>query len=476
MAVPAPERILPTLNPDGSRNRIRPKLFKGRYYWPRLALAWVLLATFVLLPFVKVGGKPAVLIDIAARNFVFFGYTFLATDGVVLMLAGLSTLVFIILLSAVAGRVWCGWACPQTVYMEFVFRPIERLLEGTRADQLRLDREGANGRRILKLGVFAVLSVFLGHVFVAYFASMDRLLGFLRGSPMEHPIAFAAMGVTSILVFIDFAYFREQMCTVACPYARLQSVLLDRHSLVVGYDARRGEPRARKATAGAGDCVDCSNCVVACPTGIDIRHGQQLDCIACAQCADACDWVMTKLGRPTGLVRYGSQESLEARRPTRFVRPRVIAYAAILLVILGALVFVRLGQGTADVTVLRGLGTPYVVEGTTVRNLIRIKIENRTDSPRSFTILVEGVKGAELVAPLNPLPVEPRTHQTTMVFVTAPGSAFAGVGTVPVRIRVTDGAGFDRSYPYKLVGPTQVPAAPPRPATVAPASASEVHP
>ncbi len=460
-AVPAPERVLPTLNPDGSRNRIRPKAFKGRYYWGRVGVAWALLAVFILVPFVQFNGKPVVLLDIGGREFTILGYTFLSTDGVVLMLAALAFFVFIFLLSAVMGRVWCGWGCPQTVYMEFVFRPLERLFEGSRAQQMRLDREGPNVRRVLKMCVFAVLSVFLAHVFVAYFSGIERLAGFITGSPFRHPIAFFAMLVTAVLVFIDFAYFREQMCTVVCPYARLQSVLLDRDSLIVGYDAHRGEPRSRKAKQGGGDCIDCNNCVATCPTGIDIRQGVQLDCIACAQCADACDWVMNKLGRTRGLIRYGSQNSLEERKPMRFLRLRVVLYSVLLLVALAALVGVRVTQGTADVTVLRGLGAPYVVDGDSVRNLIRIKIENRSDAPRRYSIALEGADGVQLVAPVNPLPVEPGTHQTTTVFVIAPRESFLGAGARPVQVRVTDGADFERTYPYKLLGPRWEPTAAP---------------
>jgi cytochrome c oxidase accessory protein FixG len=466
-AVPAPERVLPTLNPDGSRNRIRPKTFKGKYYRGRFVVGWLLLATFILIPFVKLNGKPLVLLDIGGREFTILGYTFLSTDGVVLMLAALAFFVFIFLLSALMGRVWCGWGCPQTVYMEFVFRPIEQLLEGARAKQMRLDREGADWRRVLKTGIFAILSVFLANVFVAYFSGIDRLLGFMTGSPFRHPIAFFAMLVTAVLVFLDFAYFREQMCTVACPYARLQSVLLDRDSLIVGYDADRGEPRARKVKADSGDCIDCNNCVVTCPTGIDIRQGVQLDCIACAQCADACDWVMRKLQRPTGLIRYGSQNSLEDRKPTRFVRFRVVAYSVLFLIATGALIGARMTQGTADVTILRGLGAPYVVDGGSVRNLIRIKIENRDHQPREYFIELKGAEQAELIAPVNPLAVEPGTHQTTTVFVIAPRAFFIGEGSQPVGVRVTDGAEFDRTYPYKLLGPRWQSTAPNAPATSA---------
>jgi cytochrome c oxidase accessory protein FixG len=455
-AVPAPERILPTLNPDGSRNRIRPKLFKGRYYRARLFVAWGLLVTFIALPFIKVGGTQSLLLDVGERQFHFFGVTLLSTDAVLAMLLVLAVFVGIFLISALLGRVWCGWACPQTVYMEFVFRPLERLFEGSRLDQLKLDREGANGRRVAKIIVFAVLSVVLGNVFVSYFVGMDALLGWVWSSPAERPVAFTAMAITSILVFVDFAYFREQMCTVACPYARLQAVLLDRRSLVVGYDALRGEPRAKKPRADSGACVDCNNCVVACPTGIDIRNGLQLDCIACAQCVDACDWVMDKMKQPRGLVRYGSTEALEGAAKGRILRPRVVLYSLLLGVFLSVLLVVSLRQGSADVTILRGLGTPYVVDGDSVRNLIRIKVENRSDVVREYRIELEGANVARFIAPENPLKVPARTHQSTTVFVIGDAQLFKD-GAVPVKFRVTDGDKFDRKFDYKLIGPRTLP-------------------
>ena len=288
-AIPAPERVLPTLNADGTRNRIRPKLYDGKWYRRRLIVGWLLIVTFVGLPFLSVRGKPAILLDVPHRRFHLFGETFLPTDGVLLMLLMLSILLGVVLVTAVVGRAWCGWGCPQTVYMEFVFRPIERLFEGGRNDQLKLDRGGVlPGRRVLKNLVFLLLSALVANVFLAYFVGVDALARWVRQSPAEHPVPFLVMAGTAGLVFFDFAYFREQMCTVICPYARLQSVLLDKDSIVIGYDGRRGEPRTHgKARAGAGptgDCIDCNQCVNVCPTGIDIRNGTQLECVNRMHC------------------------------------------------------------------------------------------------------------------------------------------------------------------------------------------------
>ncbi len=457
----SPERVLPTLNADGTRNRIRPKLFAGRFFKARRLAGWFLIAVFVGIPFGSVGGKPLVLLDLPAREFTLLGRTFLSTDGVLLMLLLLTALLAIIWITALLGRAWCGWACPQTVYMELLFRPIERWLEGPRAQQLRLDARGPNLRRVLKNLVFLVLAIGLGNVFLAYFVGVERLAVWMSRSPLEHPTPFLVMMVTAALVFFDFAYFREQMCTVACPYARIQSVLLDRHSLIVGYDVRRGEPRHRgkHKAPGKGDCVECNSCVVACPTGIDIRDGLQLECIACAQCVDACDSVMDRLRRPRGLVRFSSQATLESNTPTkhRWWRWRIGLYTGLFVVFAGALLTLLVGQASADVTVLRGLSAPYVLQGDQVRNQIRIKIENRSGADREYRVDLLRADGAQLIAPINPLPVAANERETTTVFVMAPPSLFVD-GQREVEFRITDEAGFEAIETYRLLAPFGSPA------------------
>lgn len=453
--LPAPERVLPTLNPDGTRNRIRPKPYDGKLYRRRLVVGWFLIALFVTLPFVRVGGHPAMLFDVTRRRFHLFGHTFLPTDGVLLMLLMLAILVTIVLVTAVLGRAWCGWGCPQTVYMELLFRPLERLIEGGRKGQLELDRRGGwPARRLLKNAVFLVLSMVLANVFLAYFVGVESLARWVRQSPFEHPTSFLVMAGTAGLVFFDFAYFREQMCTVACPYARIQSVLLDEDSLVIGYDARRGEPRSHgKPRPGvpAGDCIDCNACVVACPTGIDIRKGLQLECIACGQCVDACNTIMPRVNRPLELIRYGSQRTLERGAPRRIVRPRVVVYALILGASIAALFVVGARRGDTEITLLRGVGTPYVVDGSGVRNQIRVKVANRAGSDRAYRIELVDAPDLRLVAPENPLPVAAGRSASTSVFVL--GAEEAIDGEREVRFRLTDGNGFEEHVSYKLVGP-----------------------
>lgn len=457
------ERVLPTLNQDGTRRRIRPKLYPGPLHTRRRVVGWSLIALFVGLPFVRINAKPAVLLDVAQRQFILGGRTFLATDGVLLMLLLLSIFIGIILLTALVGRAWCGWGCPQTVYMEFLFRPIERLFEGDRNAQLRLDQQGGGLRRLLKNLTFVLLSVFVANVFLAYFVGVQTLGKWMTSVPSAHPGGFLVMGATAGLVFFNFAYFREQMCTVICPYARLQAALLDKNSLIIGYDASRGEPRHKgKSIPGTGDCIDCNACVVTCPTGIDIREGLQLECIACGQCIDACNTIMPKVGKPLHLIRYASQQSLGGA-VTQVIRSRVVIYALLIAVLIAALLLVGSGRNADDITVLRGIGAPFVIEGTQVRNQIRVKIESRHDQTASFRIeVLVGQTNEELtpaheqgllvINPENPLQVPGNGHRTTSLFVSAPRDRFVA-GRFPIVVRVTVPDGVVTDTDYVLLGP-----------------------
>jgi cytochrome c oxidase accessory protein FixG len=299
----------------------------------------------------------------------------------------------------------------------------------------------------------------LANSFLAYFVGWDRLIAWMTSSPAKHPTAFAVMLGTTLLMFLDFAWFREQTCIVACPYGRFQSVLLDRQSLIVGYDAARGEPRApwrRRQQRSAGDCIDCRLCVSTCPTGIDIRGGLQMECIACTQCIDACDAVMDRVGLPRGLVRYTSEERL-ASGPQRVLRPRVVVYSGILALAFGALAFSLGGQESADVTLLRGLGAPYqVLPSGEVSNQLRIKIANRSGVDRSYSFEIVEPSGLTMIAPENPLAVAAGDDQTTAAFVNAAASVFSS-GELPIVLRVRDGVDFDRRFDYRLLGPAGSP-------------------
>jgi cytochrome c oxidase accessory protein FixG len=454
--VTAPGRVLSTLNEDGTRRWIRPRLSHGRFQSRRRVVAYALMLVFLLIPYLQIGGKPAMLFDFARWEFHLFGATFLASDTLPFMLLFASAVLALFLATALLGRVWCGWACPQTVYMEYLFRPLERLLEGGPRGSRQLDRRpGFSARRWAKHGAYLVLALVLAHTFLAYFVPVGELAQWVRRSPAEHPLSFFIVAFTTGLVFFDYAYFREQTCLIACPYGRLQAVLFDRRTLIVGYDPLRGEPRmkgVKERPARAGDCIDCQLCVLTCPTGIDIRDGLQMECIACTQCIDACDAVMERIGRPRGLIRYGSRDEFEGRR-SRVLRPRVVLYPLALALALGLLVVTLATRSSADVTLLRGVGAPYTLgQDGNVVNQVRIKVANRAGADRRYRIALEGAPGARLVAPLNPLPVAAGRAQTTSVFVELPPGAFDR-GVRPVRFRLSDGRGWARAFDYELVGP-----------------------
>ena len=457
-------KVLSTLEEDGRRRWLAPRLARGRFLRHRRIVGYALIALFVALPFVRIGGRPAVLLDLAARELSLFGAVFRPSDGFLLMFAGLAIVLAIVLVTALFGRVWCGWGCPQTVYLEHVFRPIERWLEGSPARRRKLAAAGALGpRRALKWALYVALSVALANVFLAYFVGVDRLAAWMFGSPFDHPVGFVTVVATSALMLLDFAWFREQTCIIACPYGRLQAVLLDRQSLIVGYDARRGEPRGQprkrlpvlasaSAAEARGDCVDCGACVAVCPTGIDIRDGLQMECIGCAQCIDACDAVMDRVGAPRGLIGYTSQGQL-AGEPRRLLRARTIAYPALLAVV-GALLAWSLGSRPATkIWVDRVEGAPFVElpEGR-VASQVRLKLDNESGERRTYAITLHDAPDAQLRAGQLTWEVRARRAAEIPLFVDVARASFVR-GKREVRLRVADDRGFARLVEVTLLGP-----------------------
>lgn len=444
------------MNEDGSRRWIRPKPSAGVWNSRRRVVAYALMLLYLAIPHIQLRGKPLILLDAPRREFTLFGYTFLPTDTLLFMIFLGIVVLLVVSFTALFGRVWCGWGCPQTVWMEYLFRPLERWFEGGRAGSLGIDRGKGHlhPRRVLKYAVYAALAVILANTFLAYFVGVDQLKVWVTQSPVEQPTSFAIMAVTTILVFLDFAYFREQTCTIACPYGRWQSVLLDRASVIVAYDPGRGEPRQKgRDRTGAGDCIDCSACVQTCPTGIDIRDGLQMECIHCTQCIDACDAIMDQVGTTRGLIRYTSREALEGA-PQHLLRARTILYPAGLIVLLGIFAWQLSIKSTADVTLLRALDQPFREDADgAISNQVRVRIANRSGEARNYRLAIIGADGGQVIIPVNPFPVAHNATETLSLFVILPKSAFTA-GQHEIRLRVDDGAGFDEEFPYQLLGPT----------------------
>ena len=412
---------------DGNRSTIYPADVKGRFQRRKNVVWAILIAIYLVLPWVKIGGRPAILIDIAARDFFLFGSVFNAQDFYLafFVLTGIGFTLFVV--SALYGRVWCGYACPHTVFLEGVFRRIERWLEGSARKRKQLADAPMSRRklvlRVTKWAVYAVISLVLSHTMLGFFMPIEDVLRATTHSPAENWTAFVFVAVFTLIIYANFTWFREQLCIVICPYGRLQGVLYDRDTKQVGYDRVRGEPRG-KAVGGAGDCVDCYRCVAVCPTGIDIRNGTQLECVGCFNCIDACDEVMLKVGKPVGLVRYDSQNGLEGQT-RRFARPRLFLYG--FLFVLGVTVFALVAMRRTDfeVDLIRRVGTAFEqTEDGGIRNTYFLRIDNKRDETVEFIVDAVGPPGSDIFPARLELAVPARSFQRVPVMVTVDKAAF----------------------------------------------------
>lgn len=417
-----------TIGAHGKRQWLYPAAVKGRFTRARNLVSSVLIVLYLAIPWLTLNNQPLLRFDIPGRRYYIFGGTFIATDLYLLALFLLITLIGLFLFSALLGRLWCGWGCPQTVYMEGVFRRIERWIEGTPLKQARLNKGPRDdaywAKKITKHGLFAAFSLLLSMSFIAYFIDPRASFAMLANFGADHPAAFIMMFVTAGFVYFDFAWFREQFCTFLCPYARLQAVMLDEHSLIIAYDPQRGDPRgpARvgQSFEGRGDCIDCKRCVQVCPTGIDIRQGLQMECIGCTACIDACDTVMEKIGRPLGLIRYDSLAGI-ARKKRRVLRPRVGLYSLVLLVMLIVFTLKLTGRETVELAVTRMAGIPYLVQDDgMVRNVFTLHVTNTQAVSKQVLITADGANDLDLIVPGQPFVVEPGQRITAEAFVLLP--------------------------------------------------------
>ncbi|MFD2907726.1 cytochrome c oxidase accessory protein CcoG [Flavobacterium ardleyense] len=379
-----------TISEDGKRNYVFPKKPSGPYYEKRKILSYILLVALIVAPFIKINGNQFLMFNIMERRFNIFGLPFWPQDFYLFVMSMIVGVVGLTLFTVAFGRIFCGWFCPQTIFMEMVFRRIEYWIDGDRGSQLRLDRQKWNAEKIrkraIKWTIFFIFSFFIANVFLAYLIGSDELLKLVTEGPAANKSTLIPLLIFTGIFYFVFAWFREQVCIIACPYGRMQGVLLDNKSINVSYDHVRGEgENGRKKwrngedreAAGYGDCIDCNQCVVVCPTGIDIRNGTQLECVNCTACIDECDIVMEKVGLPKGLIRYASEDEIVNKRKFKLTL-RMKGYIAVLLILIGVLISMLFLRNDVEATVLRMPGQMFEHKGDNISNVFTFKIVNKT--------------------------------------------------------------------------------------------------
>lgn len=472
-----------TISKEGKRNFIYPKKPKGKLYNLRTVFSIFYLVVFFTLPFIKVNGEPLLMFNIMERKFILFGMIFWPQDFFIFGIGMITFIVFVILFTVVYGRVFCGWACPQTIFMEMVFRKIEYLIDGDAQQQRNLQKMPWNGekirKRVVKFVVFFTISFVIANFFLAYLIGMDQLLGYIQ-HPGGHIGTLISLLVFTSIFFFVYWWFREQACIVVCPYGRLQGVLLDKNSIVVAYDYKRGEPRgklkksARESGNGTaaqyaglqptavaelsgqapakGDCIDCFACVKVCPTGIDIRNGTQLECVNCTACIDACDAIMTSVQKPTGLIRFASENSIKEGVALKLTK-RIIAYTTVLFLLISLLVVLLVTRTDLDARLMRTAGMTYTsLPDGRISNLYNLKLANKTHQDISISLKLENTDGEiELISKAKPV-VKKEDYMVLQFFVKMKREQLQGWKT-PLEIGLYDSTGKIKTISAKFIGP-----------------------
>ena len=424
-----------TISEQGKRVWVYPKKPKGRYTTARTVVAIILILILIVTPFIKIHGHPFMMFNLLARKFIFFGLAFGPYDFAILVVGFIAFAIFIILFTAIFGRIFCGWICPQTIFMETVFRKIEYWIEGDFRQQIALDKgewtSGKYFKKILKHVIFFALSFAVANVLLAWVIGVDDLFKIITDPPSKHLTGLIAISLFSALFYFIFSRFRDQACTVVCPYGRLQGVLLDKNSLVVAYDYVRGEPRGKirkKEERTAGDCIDCHLCVDVCPTGIDIRNGIQLECVNCTACIDACDDVMERVKKPRGLIRYDSLQGIKDQ--IRFkITPRIISYSVILFLLASLFTYLVATREDIEVNILRTPGMLYQDQPNDgISNLYNFNIVNKTFEPILVTLKIKNLN-AEIKMLGNDLNLKPSEVEEGKFMIIADKKVFSKLNT-----------------------------------------------
>lgn len=394
METPEDERFrdsIATINKEGKRAWIYPKKPSGWFYEKRKLVSYVLLAFLFAAPFIKIGGNQFILINVLERRFNIFGFPFWPQDFHLFVIIMIIGVIFVVFFTVAFGRIFCGWMCPQTIFMEMVFRRIEYWIEGDRGKQIRLDKQKWNAekirKRVIKWFLFFVISFLIANIFLAYLIGSDKLIEYITEGPLENLNTLISLLIFTAVFYFIFAWFREQVCIIACPYGRLQGVLLDNKSIVVAYDHKRGEKEKGRAkfkknedrvASGKGDCIDCFQCVHVCPTGIDIRNGTQLECVNCTACIDACDHMMEQVNLPKGLIRYASEDNIEKKAKFKF-SARLKGYSAVLVILIGVFIGMLFLRNDVEARVLRLPGQLYErLDNNIISNVYTFKLVNKT--------------------------------------------------------------------------------------------------
>lgn len=451
---------LATAEASGKRIWVYPAKPKGRLYRSRTIVSVFLLAFLFLGPFIKIGGEPILLFNILQRRFHIFGLTFWPQDFHLFVLFTITLIIFIILFTAIFGRLFCGWICPQTVFLEMVFRRIEYWIEGGPARQRQLSARAWDAnktfKRLFKHGIYFGLSFIIGNTFLAYIIGIDALVKIITDPPSEHVTGLIAMLIFSFLFYGVFAWFREQACTLVCPYGRLQSVLIDSNSIIVGYDYKRGEPRRKivrgEDREGKGDCVECNACVAVCPTGIDIRNGTQLECVNCTACIDACNNTMRKVGFEEGLIRYTSENRI-AEKSGFQITGRIVIYSVVFALLTGLLSYLLITRTDVETTILRTPGELYhIKDNGEIRNLYSVKMVNKTGSDVPVTFRLTAPPSGSISVIGGTITVPAQGLSESAFFVDIPRDKLFGPSTL-VTIEILSGGEVLDEIQTSFLGP-----------------------
>ena len=385
-----------TVTDDGKKRKwLYPRVIKGKLFRYRAILSYFFIGLLFAAPFIHLNGEQLILLNVLERKFVFFGVIFWPQDFYLFVLALISFMIFVVLFTVVFGRVFCGWICPQTIFLEMVFRRIEIWIEGSPAQRKKLDEGPLNAEKLIKKtakhSLYLIISFLIANIFLSYLIGSHTLLQIIREPVTEHVSGLISICVFTFVFYLVFSRMRELVCTVICPYGRLQGVLLDNQSIIVAYDYQRGEPRGKKVKKEVqqkGDCIDCGLCVQVCPTGIDIRNGTQMECVNCTACIDACDMVMEKIDRPIRLIGLKSEDEITSQHPFK-LNKRIYGYATVLLMLTGTLAYLLISRSDVETTILRAGGTLYQLrdQNNTVSNLYNAELVNKTTRPLQFDIV-----------------------------------------------------------------------------------------